>query len=326
MRILILRLSSLGDIVLTQPVTAVLRTQYPDAQIDYLTRSPFIPIVKAFGTINTVYDERQLNEILPRLVSQEYDWVIDLHAKVSTWKIAKEIKPKNKSVYKKQHLLRQLIVWHLTKRSIRSTVDLYMTALKPILSQTSYHYPSLQETSQAMPSWFIEMEQSHRQWITLFPGAAHPTKRYPLELWKEVVAGISEEVGVLLLGSPDECDLCTELAQSAPRFVYNHCGELNTKELLIAIQHSNIVITNDSGPMHLAAAYQKPQIAIFGSTHTRLGFAPLNHVAIIFEKNLRCQPCTLHGRDHCPKEHFNCMRKISPAQINQAIQAMLVDE
>ena len=99
----------------------------------------------------------------------------------------------------------------------------------------------------------------------------------------------------------------------------NLCDEFSTGKLIAFMDKLDLIISNDSGPMHIAAALRKPQIAIFGSTSTKLGFKPLNKKAIVLETDLNCQPCSLHGRKKCPRTHFNCMRNINPQQLANGI-------
>jgi heptosyltransferase-2 len=88
------------------------------------------------------------------------------------------------------------------------------------------------------------------------------------------------------------------------------------------IKQASVVVTNDSGPMHIAAALAKPQIALFGATTPQLGFAPLNEKAIVLCQNLPCQPCSLHGQETCPKRHFACMLSIKPEAIIAALNTL----
>ena len=105
--------------------------------------------------------------------------------------------------------------------------------------------------------------------------------------------------------------------------ITNICGELDLQQLVTAIDKMDVIISNDSGPMHIAAALEKPQITIFGATHPKLGFAPLNKNAVILSTDLECQPCSLHGSKACPLDHFNCMKQISVVDISKILKNML---
>ena len=127
----------------------------------------------------------------------------------------------------------------------------------------------------------------------------------------------------LLLGSPSEAYLGKIISEALEHRCTDLIGKFSFAELLFVMSKCHLIISNDSGPMHLAAALSLPQIAIFGSTHPRLGFAPQNPLAIIHCADLKCQPCTLHGRTGCPQKHFDCMRSIHPDSIIISIKQAL---
>lgn len=101
---------------------------------------------------------------------------------------------------------------------------------------------------------------------------------------------------------------------------------LGLAELIRVIGACDLVLSNDSGPMHLAAALGKKQVALFGATHPRLGFSPMNDNAVVLCRDLDCQPCSLHGGHACPKGHFGCMTGIPAEKILGLIDQMLGDQ
>ena len=316
-KILILRLSSIGDIVLTQPVAKVLREVYPDATIDYLTKESFIGIVKAFGCIDTTHIWKNKKEILRKLRMQKYDLVIDLHSKLNTFIIKSLIRGKKTVTYNKKHYLRKKIVKKFTGKSITSTVELYFSALKKIGITEPIKYPELYPDKSEKIS--MGKRFPGKKLIGIFPGALHSTKMYSLEKLAKFIDSIPSEWNCkfIILGSKSEKFLSAELQEKTKTDLHDLCGEFNISQLISAINNMDVVISNDSGPMHIAAALSKSQIALFGATHPRLGFAPLNKKAVIISSNISCQPCSLHGAAICPKGHFLCMNSISPELIKK---------
>ncbi|MCK9557948.1 MAG: glycosyltransferase family 9 protein [Candidatus Cloacimonetes bacterium] len=309
MKILILRLSSLGDIVLTQPVAAWLRTRYPEAQIDFVVKEQFVELVTLMGC--------ELNPIIYRksfkahyaLYKTGYDIVLDLHAKLSTYLLKIASRGKTILTYQKARSIRERMVKGDKSLKIGTTVDLYRTALQRIDEQAKLDVPRLYPSSHShIPDLPVAAKR-----IAIFPGAAHNTKRYPANYYKELIKNSPNGFQYIILGSQSEQDLCQTIAEDYK--AKNLCGELSFTQLLALLETCDWVISSDSGPMHLAAALQRPQIAIFGATHPRLGFAPQNPQAHVLCAELECQPCSLHGSDSCPLGHFKCMHDISVESI-----------
>ncbi len=323
-KILIIRLSSLGDIVLTQPVVQAVRKEFPKAQIHYLTKRVFSPIVEMFGCVDKIHYWEEKKALLTNLRKLKFDLAIDLQSKLNTFIIKNFINAKQTSTYNKEHLLRRQIVKKKTKRTISSTVDLYFTALQKIGINSEVSNPKLIPINNTMmPKAFTTNENT--KYIGLFPGALHETKQYPINQLAELIDSVPPEWNCqfLIFGSKAENDLADELKILTETEVINICGELDLQQLVTAIDKMDVVITNDSGPMHIAAALEKPQIAIFGATHPKLGFAPMNENTIILSADLQCQPCSLHGSKACPLDHFNCMKQVSAVDILKTLKIML---
>ena len=323
-KILVIRLSSLGDIVLTQSAVQALRNKFPDAQIHYLTKIVFAPIVELFNCVDEIHYWENKYTLLKELKKTKFDLAIDLHSKFNTFIIKSFINAKRTITYNKKHLLRRQIVKNKTKKTISSTVGLYFNALKNIGLETEVFAPKLFPAKDTeMPEVFRIDKQA--KFIGLFPGALHRTKQYPVKQLAEFIDSVPAKWScqLLIFGSEAEGNLAEELNSLTKTNIIDLCGKLDLQQLVFAISKIDAVITNDSGPMHIAAALEKPQIAIFGATHSKLGFAPMNKNAILLSANLPCQPCSLHGGKECPKRHFNCMRTILAEQILDSIKILI---
>lgn len=311
MKILVIRLSSLGDIILTQSICAWLRSSYPEAEIDFLCKSQFVELVSLMGCgLKPIVYEKSLHSHLV-LRAKAYDLVLDLHNKLSTFLIRLAAAGKVSSTYDKQRSIRKRIVAGEPSLAIRSTVELYRSALTKIGLAASLLPPVLKVPDLPMP---VELPQG-KKLIMLFPGAAHFTKMYPAASYKELLKSSPEDYYYLIAGSRSEHLLCEELHQASYDYSQNLAGKLDFAQILRLMDACDWVISSDSGPMHLAAGIGKAQIAIFGATHPRLGFAPNNPHAQILVEGLSCQPCSLHGGKSCPQGHFKCMLNIKPERI-----------
>lgn len=314
MKILIIRLSSLGDIVLTQSVCARLRELYPDARIDFITKVQYQELVSLMGCgLNFVPYGKTLRSHLA-LRAARYDLVLDLHNKLSSFLIRLAAWGKVSSILDKKRYLRKRIVRGDRQLAIRSTIDLYAGALTGIGLSARLEAPVMQVPELGLP---FDMPTG-KKLIMLFPGAAHYTKMYPLASYKSLMRMSPDCCFYILAGSPMEEELCAELHRAGENSL-NLCGQLSFGQILKTMQSCDLVISSDSGPMHLAASLMKKQIAIFGATHPRLGFAPLNPHAHILCQDLDCQPCSLHGAEKCPQGHFKCMLGIEPQRVLELI-------
>ena len=317
MKVLIIRFSSLGDIVLTEPISYILRKKFPEAQIDYLTKKVFVPLVQSFRSVDNIYDEDNKD-----IFKNRYDVVIDLHSKLKSFLYSYKIKSKKRLVYNKKHLLRLMIVKKLTSKSIHSTLDLYLTPIKKLIPDFDYEYPVLIPRKSEKVDKILKRFDEKKKILVIFPGAKHQTKIYPKDYLTHFINLKKSEYNVVLCGGSDEVELCKNIEEKA-KGIINLTGEFSISELIYFISQADYIISNDSGPMHIAAALSKPQIAIFGSTSTALGFAPLNRKAVILEKPLPCRPCSLHGREDCPLKHFRCMRDITYFELIKAFDKLV---
>jgi heptosyltransferase II len=332
MNILVVRLSSLGDIVLTQPIVKRLHEAFPEATLHFMAKEQFREIVQLFGIPLQFVPYSKSAGFHLALQKSKYDLIFDLHGKFSTWLIKAFCKGARKFTYDKQYLLRRRIVSHQTDVAIDSTLDSYQSAIlkaakalnipdlakpldQPILHPSVTDLDTMKKRIQSIDG---------RKSIALFPGATHFTKRYPREYFVRMIQMAGDKYHFRILGSNAEKPLTYKVHFDTANRSSDYGGLFSLKELTEVIAISDAVITNDSGPMHIAAALGKPQIAIYGATHPRLGFRPLNDKAMILCKNTRCQPCSLHGGERCPRRHFACMLSIDPQQILAELQTIIL--
>jgi len=331
MKILIIRFSHLGDIVLTQPIVQRLHEVFPDAELYYLTKEQYKDIPALFGIPLTVLSSSKLLSSFSQLRSKQFDLIFDLQNKLNSFLIKYFCLRARTFTYDKKRSLRQAIVKHKTDRGIDSTLDLYKSAL--LKAAKELKLPELAEglnnPQLILNPDVLEKIQSRlhkpdgNKSIALFPGATHKTKIYPAENLIRFIQQTGKDYHYWLLGSKEESGLTYRIHFETADRSTDLAGKFSLAELIYVIAMADAVITNDSGPMHLAAALGKPQIAIFGSTHPRLGFRPLNDKAVILCKDKSCQPCSLHGLEACPRKHFACMLSLHPEELVSALKSLL---
>lgn len=324
MNFLIIRLSSLGDIILTQAVVAALRCHFPNCRITFVCKEAFADIVLMMGSNIELLIWRESPSFFKELRAQEYDAVFDLHGKLASHLITLFAKAPKKYRYQKQRQLRQQIVKHETEQRISSTVDLYFSALTDFFPDEKWENPKLYPHLLLKDEPKLPQEWEGKQVIAIFAGAAHFTKTYPLTQYRDFLRLAKGDWRFIFLGSEAEKELSEAIRGSFEAISINRCGAYDLASLAALLQKVDLVVSSDSGPMHLAAALGCRQVAIFGSTHPRLGFAPLNPKAEVLCADLPCQPCTLHGKESCPLGHWDCMTQITPQILFEKVEKSLL--
>lgn len=328
MKMLFLRFSSLGDVLLTTPIIRTFRTHLPDAEIHFLTKKQFAPLLEYNPFIDTLIRFDPENEswlqLITRLQKEHYTYIIDLHDKLRSAFIKRFVRGKVLTYDKKHNYRKKLIKDHALK-PITSTVDLYASVLENFNLRLDERKIDLflPDNEEAIAESFLQ--KSKKKIVTISPGASWFTKQYPAEYYKKVIRHLQDnyDVRIVLIGTEQEKNLTTELAGVSEAEIKNLGGRTTLIESAIIIKHSDLFISGDCGPMHIAAAFGTPQIAIFGPTHPILGFAPLNPNAKVLTLNLSCSPCALHGNERCPRGHFKCMIELFPKLVLEQADKIL---
>jgi len=324
MKVLFIRFSSLGDVLLTTPIIRTFRTHFPDAEIHFLTKKQFSPLLEYNPFIDTIISFDSENEsmllLITRLQKEHYTHIIDLHDKLRSALIKRFVRGKV-ITYKKKHNYRKKMLKDHDLKPIFSTVDLYASVLEDFdlsLDERKLEL-FLPDNEHDIATSFLPADKTRI--VTISPGASWHTKQYPAEYYKKIIRHLLDhyDVRIVLIGTEQEKNLTTELAALSENKILDLGGRTSLIESAVIIKHSDLFISGDCGPMHIAAAFGIPQIAIFGPTHPKLGFSPINTNAVIIQKDLPCRPCSLHGKGKCPKAHFKCMMDIKPEEIFEKI-------
>lgn len=312
MKILIIRFSSIGDIVLTTPVIRCLRNQLPDAEIHYLTKNSFRQVLSSNPYIDRFfYLDNDWESLTEELKEQQYDVVIDLHHNLRTARLKKALKVKSYS-FPKLNIEKWLYVnLKINRMPDVHIVDRYLETVRHLQVKNDgkgldYFIPQNEEVPQN------DIPHSHiAGYIAVVIGAAHATKRMPVDRIAELCNKINHPI--VLLGGPEDKEAGEQIAATDQIKIYNACGKFSLNESADLVRKSKFVITHDTGLMHIAAAFKKPIISIWGNTVPAFGMAPYYGIqpvpSAVFEvKGLGCRPCSKIGHDKCPKKHFKCMQ------------------
>lgn len=322
-KILIIRLSSMGDIILTTPVLRCIKEQIPHAQIHFLVKHKFKDAINTNIHISKIYtfngDLRKVTNVLRK---EKYDMVIDLHNNIRSSYIKMKLDTKSYT-YNKSNIYKWLYTtFRINKMPTTHIVDRYMEAVKPlgVLNDhkgLDYHIRDKDKIDiQTLPPEF------HQGYISFAIGGTFATKRLPKHKIISIINKLNKPV--VLLGGEDDHAHAYEIESKSKNKVYNACGKYKLGHSASIIQQSLYVISHDTGLMHIAAALNKPMVSVWGNTVPEFGMTPFYGESTvaheIFEvKGLSCRPCSKIGFNSCPKKHFKCMENIETSKIANLI-------
>jgi heptosyltransferase-2 len=305
-KFLIIRFSSIGDIVLTSPVVRAIKKRFPNSEVHFLTKKQNAPIVAHNPYINRLMllRKRRLHSLIKLLRYERYNYVIDLHHNLRTWWIKRRLHTKSVS-FKKLNVRKWLLTTFKINRLPKiHIIDRYMAASKCLGIANDHQGLDFVIPPDTMLPTSFDNPQS---FVALVLGAQHATKKIPYSKLLFLCQNINYRI--VALGGHTEAKDGEALERECGN-VRNFCGKLNIYQSAMVLQLSRLVVTPDTGLMHIAAALKKDIFSIWGNTVPDFGMYPYmaGEQSQIFEvKDLKCRPCSKIGFDACPKKHFNCM-------------------
>ncbi|MCP5063854.1 MAG: glycosyltransferase family 9 protein [Ignavibacteriae bacterium] len=311
--ILIVRLSSLGDILLTTPLIRSLKNSNPNIKIDFVVRKEFKDTVLHNPHLNNIYQvtrDQNYSELRDQLSKTEYDVVIDLQNNLRSRSLTKKIS-KNIFRFKKPNIDKFLLVnfkLNLFKKII-SIPERYANSLPNFnLDEESLELFLPNEIKS-------DIEQSTNI-IGLCPGSVHKTKMWLEEYFVELGnLLVQNNYKVFLFGGKSDREICKSISNQIEQSI-DLSNDNKLFELSANMRMCKTIVCNDSGLMHTAVANNVPVVAVFGSTVKEFGFTPYKNKSLVIEKNeLTCRPCSHIGLGECPKKHFECMKKLTPQLV-----------
>lgn len=314
MKILIVRFSSIGDIVLTTPVVRCLKQQLNNVQIHFVTKKQFASVMNNNPYVDKLYTiEKSTSEIIQELKNENYDYVVDLHHNIRTLKLKLQLGKKSVSFNKLNYEKFLLVNFKRNKLPQKHIVDRYLdtvSSLNVINDNKGLDYfiadKDTVNLNETLPSNFIN------GYNVLVVGGSYFTKQIPINKLKEICE--NSLLPIALLGGKEDSKIAEEVHAVFKDKTINLCGKLSLNQSASVIQQAQKVITSDTGLMHIAAAYKKDIISLWGNTVPEFGMGPYlagENSMLLEVKNLSCRPCSKLGYKKCPKGHFKCMNDIS---------------
>ena len=302
-KVLVIRFNAIGDLVLTSPtVKALAKEGY---EVHFLVKKAFDSILSSNPHLTKVWTlSDSLSELISQLKKESFDYIVDLHNNFRSKKVAAAL-PAQTITLKKDRVGQWLLTnLGINKIKEQHIVHRFLDVVQPLgieiaEPQTEYYFADDSRTGLVLPA----------KYLAIAIGAAWKTKEIPVEklayiidttVWKEIV----------LLGGPDDAAKADRLLGLTKKPVTNLVGQLSIASSAQVVQTATVLLTGDTGMMHIAAALDTAIVAVFGSTHPILGYTPFmkkSSYSIIQNEALGCRPCTKQGKSSCPKGHFKCM-------------------
>jgi ADP-heptose:LPS heptosyltransferase len=331
MRLLFIRFSSIGDIVLTTPAVRCAKQQIPGVEIHFITKLAMKDLVDANPYIDQChYLDGDIAETIGSLKQISFDYIIDLHHNIRSWKIKNALGVTSFS-YKKLSIRKLFLAkLHINLLPKTHVCDRYVDTLKHLGVANDgkgldYFFPINNKFTAAF------LPTSHRAgFIAFVIGASYANKKMPVVKWIQLAKQLNRPI-VLVGGKEDIAD-AQIITQSNTSSIYNACGKYNLQESASIIQMANVVVSHDTGFLHVAAALKKPTITIWGATSPALQFeayypnnSSIHHYNSIVP-HLSCQPCSKQGDNHCPQGHFACMQLQDVDVIASKVSELLITQ
>ena len=320
-KILVIRLSSLGDVLLTTPVVRALAKKHPNSEIHFLVKPAYLDAVKYNKYISKIisYNPKEVEELKTELKSGRCEFVVDLQNNFRSRYITRFSRTKTYR-YSKPTIKKFLLVKFKINR---------LNDKKSIPQRYVESVPDLQLDSAGLDLIFpddIKSNLPEGNYIGFCPGSKHFTKRWPPEYFIELGNVLTKQgYKIILFGGKEDAAVCSEIHAKIAGAV-NLQNDNDLYQISADMKKCKLIVTNDSGLMHTASASGVPLISIFGSSVQEFGFAPYKIKNLILENNsLSCRPCSHIGRSECPQNHFKCMIDITPSFVNDNIQKFMAE-
>jgi len=337
-RALIIRFSSLGDVVLTLPAARSLKEAFPAAEVVYLTKAAYRPLLEGQPGVDRVVALEDAGEGLPALARLcrglgRFDLALDLHRTLRSRACLRAVRADRKLSYRKDALLRRLWAAGWMRGRMEGAqphvVDRYLEPLRRLGVTPAHTVPELHvdpgEVAAAGARLAAAGVRDPDRIAVVVPGARWKNKRWPAASFAEVASGLRDAAGLepVIAGDATDREAAEAVRALVPGGAASLVGGTDLTGLAALLKRARVVIANDSGPAHLAAAVGTPVVALFGPTHEAFGFAPRGPAVRVISRDLPCRPCSVHGGTRCPRGRRACLDDIAPAEVLAAARGLL---
>ena len=330
--VLAVRFSSIGDILLITPLLRAIRRAHPGARITVLTKREYVPLLSHNPHLHRVLGlapGRSLFSMATELRGDRYTHLLDLHDSLRT-RALQILVPGPWRSYPKHRLARAWLIRAKRNRyrDRRPVAERYFTAARDLAVKPDGGPPEFflgREADDQVAEWLTSVGFEHESRIlAVAPGAAHATKRWPLEHWRALVdRAVMDGFAVAVVGGPGDAELGASLAAGSSGRVARAAGGFGLQATGALLRRVRALVSGDTGVMHMATGVGAPVVALFGPTVEAFGFFPYSAKAAVVELPLPCRPCSAQGSARCPLGHHRCMIDIQPSVVYDALRSRL---
>ena len=331
LRILCVRFSSIGDVLLTTPLVRALHRRHPEAELYFATKRAMAPLIienpHLTGVLALGPDER-IGDFAARLRALGPTHGLDLHGSLRSAAL-RWLVPARWAGYSKRKLARTTLI--ATKINLYGAhvpvPERYFEAarglgldVEPDRGPTEFFLAPAARGH--MTHWLAQVGLDQKPFAALAPGAAHATKRWPIGHWRALADRLQQlGFGMVVVGGPQDRELGDALAGVSG--VVNTAGEFSLQETGACLARAAVAISGDTGVMHMATGVGTRVVALFGPTVEPFGFYPYTKRAVVLEREINCRPCSAMGTARCPLGHHRCLEDILPDQVAAAVQRLV---
>lgn len=325
--VLVVRFSSIGDVLLTTPLLRAIRRRYPDARVTVLTRPAYAALISHNPHVDRVLEappDRPLRVLARQLRAGRYTHLLDLHDSLRS-RLLRALVPGAWSRYPKHRLARAVLIYSKRDyyRDHRPVPERYFDAARELQVEPDGQRPEFflaPEAELEAGTWLARAGLAQGPIIALAPGAAHATKRWPVEHWRELAARLlGQDFSIVIVGGAEDAALGESLAEVARGRMVSAAGHFGLQGTGALLRRVAALVSGDTGVMHMSAAVGTPVVALFGPTVRPFGFYPYTSRAEVIELGLPCRPCSSKGGPRCPLGHHRCMLDIAPDTVHAAV-------
>ncbi|HEX6614965.1 MAG TPA: glycosyltransferase family 9 protein [Gemmatimonadales bacterium] len=329
--VLVVRFSAIGDVLLTTPLLRAIRAKWPGARVTLLTKRQYLPLVRDNPNVTEAFGiapQDTVRDVAKLIRRVEYSHILDLQGGLRTAPL-RLLTGGPWSGYSHRRIARAMLIRFkrntyqehvpVPERYFEAAADL---GVEPDGGPPEFFLNSASE--ERAEAWLARAGVGTRPFVAVAPGAAHATKRWPVEHWVKLVRQIVDTgADLVALGGPDDSAVGAEIAARGGASVASAAGDLGLQETGAVIKRAAALVSGDTGVMHMATGVGTPVVALFGPTVRQFGFFPYNAHASVVERDLGCRPCSSHGSEECPLVHHLCMREILPDMVMATLSRTL---
>jgi len=332
-RILIVRFSSVGDILLITPLVRAIRQRYADCHLTVLTERVFRPLLSDNPKIDRILELRDgisLTRLAREIRHTRYTHKLDLQGDRRS-RLLRTLTPGNWSSSSNRRLASGILIrlkWNRYAGIAPSVAERYFEAARTLEVAPDgkpAEFPLGDDAHRHADRWLLANDlNGTRPWVALAPRMASETKCWPVSHWITLVRELAaDRIGSVIVGDPEDVLVCEQIAAAGGDRSNSVAGTFGLQRSGALIARARALVTGENGYMHMATAVGTPVVALFGPTVRHFGYQPYGAPSVVLERSLACRPCSVEGGPRCPLGHHRCLRDIQPQTVRRALDQWL---